>query len=265
MSTALLLSCIVVLITHTLEAVTGFGCTVLALPFVTSLLGMKTGVISLTVIAWLLALYFAITKWNEIEIKQYAIILACMLAGLPVGMYLFRTFDVANLKKVLAVFICIVSVWQLIQLFIHHPQKRNREIKQNSGGMFSARSQHQQKVRTPAFGYYVLLVVGGIVHGMFSSGGPLAVLYSSKMIPDKGHFRATMCLLWSTLNTIIIAGYIADHSFTPQNIKITAVFVPFLLIGIYLGEKIHKKINTRLFSILIFTVLFFTGIVMLYK
>ena len=250
MTTAIFLSCIVVFITHTLEAVTGFGCTVLALPFVTALLGIRTGVISLTVIAWILAAYFAITKRKQIDFKQYGIILICMLAGLPVGMYLFRKFDIASLKKVLAVFICIVSLWQLIGLLLIHPGKTVQSGKNTGQKLYEKTA------------YYLLLIIGGIVHGMFSSGGPLAVLYASKMIPDKSRFRATMCLLWTTLNTIIIIGYIVDKSFTRENCTITAIFIPFLIAGIFLGDIIHTKVNARMFSIMLFTVLLLTGIVM---
>ena len=245
MTTAILLSCIVVFITHTLEAVTGFGCTVLALPFVTALLGIKTGVISLTVIAWLIALYFAITKRKLIDFRQYLIILVCMLAGLPVGIYLFRTFNTGSLKKILAVFICAVSVLQLIRLCV-------------------VKKEPAPKLTVPVrIMYCLILFAGGIIHGMFSSGGPFAVLYSSRMIKDKGAFRATMCLLWATLNTIIITGYIISHTFNAENITVTAWFIPFLAAGIFAGEKIHGKVNAHLFSILVFSVLLLTGIVML--
>ncbi len=42
----ILLSGLTVFVTHALEAVTGFGCTVLALPFVTALIGVKSAVMA---------------------------------------------------------------------------------------------------------------------------------------------------------------------------------------------------------------------------
>lgn len=244
MTSAVLLSCLVVFLTHTLEAVTGFGCTVLAVPFITALLGIKTAVISLTTIGWLLALYFAVTKRKQINFKQYLIITGCMLLGLPIGIYLFRKIEVSILRTVLAVFICAVSVVQLFKLLINKRQEKPLS----------------RKGRIP---YYFILFAGGIIHGMFSSGGPFAVLYASRLIKDKGAFRATMCLLWTTLNAIIIAGYFLDKSFTAENGKIIACFIPPLLAGIFAGEKIHDKVNARVFSILVFSVLLLTGVVML--
>jgi uncharacterized membrane protein YfcA len=240
----ILLSGVVVLATHTLEAVTGFGCSVLAMPFVTALLGMRTGVMVITVLAWILALYFAVSKRKSIAWKQFLIIAGLMLLGLPVGMYLFRAIDSSNLETLLALFICIVAVWQLVRL------SRHRKTQEPLSGR-------------QAVPYYLLLVLGGIVHGLFSSGGPLVVLYASRNIPDKGTFRATLCLLWTTLNTIIIAKYLQEGSFTAPVAKTTAYLVPFVLAGIVAGERIHDKVDARTFSLIVFSMLLLTGIFML--
>ena len=238
------LSGLVVFITHTLEAVTGFGCSVLAMPFVTALLGMRMGVMVITVLAWILALYFAVAKFRQIDWKQYGIITGFMLLGLPIGMYLFRMIDSSNLKMILAIFILAVSAFQLYRL------GRNKEIK----APLKARS---------ALPYYLLLIVGGIIHGIFSSGGPLVVLYASRQLQDKGKFRATLCLLWTTLNTIIIITYLIEGSFTVPIAKTTALLVPFVLAGIAAGENIHDKVNERTFSLIVFGMLFLTAIFML--
>ena len=242
--TSILLSGLVIFITHTLEAVTGFGCAVLAMPFVTALLGIRMGVMVITVLAWILALYFAVVKFRDIDWKQYGIITAFMLVGLPIGMYLFRKIDSSSLKMVLAIFILAVSAYQLYRL----------------GTNKATKAPLQARAALP---YYLLLVAGGIIHGIFSSGGPLVVLYASRQLQDKGKFRATLCLLWVTLNTIIIATYLIEGSFTSPIAKTTALLVPFVLAGIVAGEKIHDKVNERTFSLIVFGMLFLTAIFML--
>ncbi|MDY0287416.1 MAG: sulfite exporter TauE/SafE family protein [Sphaerochaeta sp.] len=240
----ILLSGLVVFITHTLEAVTGFGCAVLAMPFVTALLGLRIGVMVITVLAWILALYFAVVKFREIDWKQYSIITGFMLAGLPIGMYLFRKIDSSSLKMVLAIFILAVSAYQLYRLGMNRATKAPLKAK-------------------GALPYYLFLIAGGIIHGLFSSGGPLVVLYASRQLRDKGRFRATLCLLWTTLNTIIIATYLIEGSFTAPIVQTTASLVPFVLAGIVVGEKIHDKVDERTFSMTVFGMLFLTAIFML--
>lgn len=241
---AILLSGLVVFITHTLEAVTGFGCSVLAMPFVTALLGIRLGVMVITVLAWILALYFAVMKFRDIDWKQYFIITFFMLLGLPVGMYLFRSVDSARLRMILAYFILAVSVWQLFRLGMNKQTKPVLQAK-------------------AALPYYLLLIAGGVIHGIFSSGGPLVVLYASRQLQEKGKFRATLCMLWTTLNTILIATYFIEGSFTLPVAKTTGLLVPFVLVGIVAGEKIHDRVDARTFSLIVFGMLFLTAIFML--
>lgn len=227
--------------THALEAVTGFGCTVLALPFVTALVGIKQGVQLLTILAWILAGYFAIVKRRQINWKQYGIITALMLCGLPIGMILFRTTDTAILKTILAGFIVASAAVQLLKLT----------------GVIRITKQLPKAAR------WGLLVVGGIVHGMFSSGGPLVVLYATAAIPEKGSFRATLCMLWTTLNTILLATFLTEQAFVAGTGTLTAWMAPFLLAGIVAGEKIHDKVDAKTFSIIVFSMLLATGFIML--
>ena len=74
LSLEVFLSGIVIFITHTIEAITGFGCAALAMPFVTSLLGMQQGVMVVTVIAWLLALYVCIRNLRDIAWRKFVFI-----------------------------------------------------------------------------------------------------------------------------------------------------------------------------------------------
>ena len=237
----------VVLITHAIEAVTGFGCTVLALPFVTAVLGVKVGVPLLAVLGWALALYIVITKWRKIVFREYGIIVLFVGLGMPLGMYAFRSFDPALLKRILAVFIIVISGWRILRSSV--PSKT-----ESSG---------KSPVKLPKLVAYTLLFLGGIIHGAFASGGPLVVLYAASALPDKGNFRATLCMLWTTVNTVLIISYAQAGVFIPEFNTGLAVMLPFLLTGIIAGEKIHDHVHPSHFEQIIFGVLGVTGIVML--
>lgn len=236
-----LLSGLTVLATHALEAVTGFGCTVLALPFLSLLFGITDAVATLTILAWLLAVYIVITNWRHIDFRQWALITVLMLCGLPIGIFIFRTNGGEVLHSVLAIFIILTSVLQLLRL--------------------------TGKIRTsgtlPKPASYLLLFTAGIVHGMFSSGGPLVVLYATAALPDKSRFRATLCLLWTSLNTIIILTYVFGKNLTTPVLGRTAAMIPFLIAGIVVGELIHHRVNAKTFSIIVFGMLLVTGLFML--
>jgi uncharacterized membrane protein YfcA len=242
----MLLSGLVVFFTHALEAITGFGCAVLAMPFVTALLGVRRGIIIITILSWILAFYLAVSKRRQLNFRQFGIICGCMAMGLPLGMYFFRAFDILLLKKLLGIFIIIASAWQLFL-----------RLGKNAGILEAPRGLR-------VLPYYGLLIIGGIVHGMFSTGGPLVVIYASRTLPDKGQFRATLCLLWTVLNTVIIGAYLIEGSISLSIAGNTSLLVPFVIFGIIAGEKIHRKINERIFSVVVFAMLLITGFFMLF-
>jgi len=231
----------VIFITHTLEAITGFGCTVLAFPFVIALMGdLEIAKIVLSILAWLLALYFVITKFGQIQWKQFGTIVLLAGVGMPVGMLLFKSLDAVTLKKALGVFIILSAAIQLYKIFVTKAETYS----------------------LPKWVGYTFLFSGGIVHGAFAVGGPLIVLYSSQKIPDKGQFRATMCLLWTTLNTVLMIQYLLEKKLTFAIGYDMLFLIPFLVAGIYAGEIIHKKVSEVLFKKIIFISLLLVGVTM---
>jgi len=241
----LLLVGLVVFVTHTLEAVTGFGCTVLAFPFVIFLMkDLEQAKIILSILAWILAAYFVVTKFDCIHWKQFGMIILLAGLGMPIGMLIFKSLDAVILKKSLGVFIVLSAAIQLYKCFVKATARVARTL--------AAR----------IFGY-IFLLAGGIVHGAFAVGGPLVVLYSAGKIPDKGQFRATMCLLWTTLNTVLMFQFMFEKKLSLNIGRDLLILIPFLIAGIFVGEAIHKKVNETLFKKIVFASLFFVGIIML--
>ena len=239
----LLLVGLVVFITHTLEAITGFGCTVLAFPFVILLMkDLERAKIVLSILAWVLAAYFVFAKFGSIHWKQFGIILLFAGLGMPIGMLMFKSLDAAILKKALGIFIMISAAIQLYKSFV--PATRTRSL--------------------PDFIGYIFLFAGGIVHGAFAVGGPLVVLYSAGKIPDKGQFRATMCLLWTTLNTVLMFQFLVEKKLSLEIGRDLLILLPFLICGIFAGEAIHRKVNEALFKKIVFASLLLVGGVMLF-
>lgn len=233
----LILFGLVVLITHFLEGVTGFGCTALALPFCTLLVGIKTAVPVLFILAWILALYVIIIDNKNIVWKQYFKILLFVGLGLPIGIFMFSRIPDSVLKKILGIFMVFVA-------------SRGIYISFWKAGI-------SRKLPNGLCNFFLFL--GGIAHGAFASGGPLVVIYATENLKNKSQFRATLCMLWFTLNTVIIVKNLAFSVMTTSTLKITAFSLPFLLVGMILGNVAHGKINETFFTKLIYIILLFSG------
>lgn len=238
---------LIVLLTHFQEAITGFGCTVLALPFVVFLLGVKVAVKVLVIQAWLLTAYIVISARKDIVWRQYGRIVLFAGAGLPLGMLLFRSMPETVLRWILGVFMVGVASRGLVVLL------RKREVR---------------KTPLSALGNWIMngvLLLGGIIHGAFGSGGPFVVIYATRALADKSLFRVTLCMLWLTLNSILVATWLATRQITPEVWLYTAICTPFTVIGMIVGDRYHHRMNEHAFRVMVYAVLLLSGVAVLYS
>lgn len=236
---------IVVLATHFLMGITGFGSTVLALPFCILLVGVKASVPVLVVLAWLLSFMILVVDYKNLLWKEFIYIFIFVGLGLPLGMYIFNNLPEALLKIILALFMIGVAINGL-----YKSKKSLQNISTDN------KPSHKSKLLT------VFLFLGGIIHGAFGSGGPFIVIYAAKAIHNKSQFRATQCGLWLGLNTIIILKGYFSGQYTPENINLILWTSPFLILGMLFGNIAHNKVNTKHFTQIVYVVLLISGIFM---
>ena len=111
-----------------------------------------------------------------------------------------------------------------------------------------------------------MLILGGVLHGAFGTGGPFAVVYASKVIREKGLFRVTLCMLWLLLNTILLIKWtLVGNIWSVEIGSILAAAVPFLIAGTLLGDLLHHRMNERTFRMVVYVVLVLSGMVMFYS
>lgn len=236
----ILLFGLVVLVTHFIEGITGFGCTVLALPFAIMLVGIETAVPVLIVLGLLLCLYVVIIGRKEIVWKEYLKILLFVGLGLPIGIILFTYFEERTLKAILGIFMIIVSI----------------------RGLYVCIAKNKMQIKLPNWLLNFFLFLGGCFHGAFSSGGPLVVIYATRALKNKSNFRSTICMLWVTLNTVLLIQNTLRGVMSGDVLTLLLYSLPFLIAGALLGNYAHHNIKDKYFSTLVYVILFVSGIFM---
>lgn len=232
---------LVVAFTHFIEGVTGFGCTVLAMPFAIMLMGIDIAKPVLTLYALLLCLILVIKDFHQIQWDHYLKMMGMLIIGLPIGILAYQWMPRKPLIVALAIFMMIISIRGL--LFSFNIIKKKRQIRD-----------------IPAL---ACIFLGGIIHGAYSSGGPLVIIYAIEKIKQKSQFRVTLCLIWVTLNTIILLQMMAVGDFTTEVAKTAVYGLPFLLAGILVGNWAHDRMNETFFAKLTYLVLLVSAIFLL--
>jgi len=226
----------IILLANTASSLTGFGGTVLALPFVAMLIGVKTAVPVLVVQAWVLAVFICGHAHRSISWRDWAKIVGFVVAGLPVGIWAAGVVPENPLKLALGLFTLGVGAYGIARPL---PRADSRE----------------RLVGWKGRAMTALLALGGVVHGAFATGGPLIVVYGTRAMPEKSTFRVTMSATWLTLNTILLAQWFIRGSFTEPQLKLAALCIPFTLAGMALGTIAHYRVNELLFRRILYAVL----------
>ena len=239
--------------TQLIEAVTGFGSSVLALPFAIAITGSVIIARSPTTLhTWMYAGWVVTTDFKKILWRQYFTIMLFVILGFPVGMLASHYLPDKMLRIVLAVFMVAVSINGIIRGIRNKESSETSHVLQYGGWKMSV--------------FYVLLFLGGVIHGAFSTGGPLLIIYTTIFIREKGNFRATMCAIWFTLNTLILIEWFFTGVFEiPGLVWISLITIPFFVVGAYVGNLIHNRISAKHFTQLVYIILLVSGCFMGYS
>ncbi|HBY49493.1 MAG TPA: sulfite exporter TauE/SafE family protein, partial [Alcanivorax sp.] len=109
----------------------------------------------------------------------------------------------------------------------------------------------------------VWMLLAGVTHGLYASGGPLLVYALSGVTLDKSRFRATLIMVWFTLNGLLTLGYAAQGALQPVWPQLAAL-APVVLAGIVLGEILHHRVDEHRFRQVLFSVLLLAGLALVF-
>lgn len=219
----------------------GFGTSIMCVTFGAQLMPLE---VLLPIIAPLnvtLSLYLAVrhrraTEWRYLLRR----VVPLVALGVPIGMLLFNLREQGWLRLVFGLFVTALAALQL-RLAL-----RGRE--------------HVREVHPmlrPLF-----LFVGGIVHGLFTTGGPLIVYVMGREVEDKGAFRSSIATMFVPMTTALIVDYALLGLFTAHTAKMAGLAAVPFLIGIALGELAHHRIDNERFKRAVWALLAVGGVIL---
>lgn len=235
---------LVVFFTNIVQCITGFAGTVLAMPFSIMLIGIDDSRSILNLLGLIASIYVAAVCFRSIDKKEFAKMTGIMVIGMIAGIFLKGYFSGSPqlLYKLLGGIVIFFAVFSAVKFYA---KKEDKPL--------------------PAPVAIILLIVSGVVHGMFVCGGPLLVTYASGKIKDKDAFRATLSGVWIVLNGIIFVTDAYSGSFTLPTIKLAAVSVAVLAAALVIGNLICKKMSRSIFLQLTYILMLISGVSLFLK
>jgi uncharacterized membrane protein YfcA len=228
-----------IFIAFTLEAITGFGSIVIALALGAQLVPIEQLV---PILSGLSVVMSAAMVWRHRSHIDRRLLLRTILPGMLLGTALgYATKSLLNAALMRQLF-GILIIWFA-----------TREL-------WRLRHAHAPVPRAP-WRSQLLVVLAGVTHGLFASGGPLLVYAASGMVVNKARFRATLASVWLTLNTGLTVAFWLDGRLLPA-LPMAAAYLPVIAAGFALGDWLHHRVSEARFRLAIYVLLCVTGILL---
>jgi uncharacterized protein len=235
-----LLLALFIFLAHIIGAATGFGASIVALTFAVHLYPIDFLIPVIVPLNMVLGSFLVLQHGANIDRKiLFGRILPLAGLGMPLGLLIFYRVDSGNLKLVFGILVLIVASVELMRAL------RNK----------AATAPQPLSAGESAF----WLVLGGIIHGLYSSGGPMIVYYASRRLYNKTDFRSTLSALWLILSIMLFISHLSTGNISPETAWFTVRLLPVIIVGIVVGEKLHDRLAENSFRILVFAILVFAG------
>jgi len=230
---------IIVLLSYTTQAMSGFGSTILALTLGVHLYPVEVLLPVLVPLDMLITLYLVTRHYRYVSLPHlFRSILPAMGFGVLVGIIAFQYMEGNLLKKLFGLLVILLSMRELYRLLRHRYAQITLSNLAAKTCIFSA----------------------GIVHGIYASGGPLLIYAVSRLNLSKSVFRSTLAAVWFIFSVILSISYLMTGKLNAHSLRYILILLPMILIGILLGEWLHHRIDEYRFKLFVFAVLFFAGL-----
>jgi len=220
---------------YCVEAATGFGGTVVALTLGAAHFGLDP------LLAMLVPLNLMLSAWILLRAREHISrpflfkrALPAMSVGLVMGSLLTRSLPARTLALTFGLFVAALALWQLISM-----------------------ARPPAPLGAPA--QWAALLAGGVAHGLFATGGPLAVIVAQRAVPDKVAFRATLACLWLVLNVGVLARLGFNGTLKLETLIVSGALLLPLALGALAGDRLHRVLSREAFRAIVATVLLFGG------
>lgn len=225
---------VVLFLANTVEAITGFAGTPLAMPPSILLIGVDEAKVILNLMNLILSPLIVIQGYKYLEGKALGQIILFMCIGMVAGMAIYNAVSATILIPLYGLFVIAIGV---------------------SGFMKKGQSDS-----LPKWKQYGTLLGAGVMHGLFISGGPLLVIYAMMRFRDKDSFRVNLSAIWIILSVALAVKDYAAGLITTDMVWLTAWSVIPLVGAVIVGNWLHHRISQQWFLRITYVLLIIVGL-----
>lgn len=226
----------VILISYAVRGSAGFGG--ITVPLLAWVISLKVAVPVVTFLGLISSAAILHKNLKHVHWPALWRIMPYCLIGVAVGLYFFKTLDARALARTLGVFVTAYGLYALWMTW--------RPLRAVTVPLWLA---------TPTAGS-----IAGFVGTIFGSmAGMFFAIYLDLLKLEKSAFRATVAAILFGLGIFRALGYTAIGSYDRETLIVCMISVPIMLIGVWIGNRIHANMNDAMFKRLVAFILIASG------
>ncbi len=224
---------------YLVRGLAGFGSGLIAIPLLGLILPLQIGVPLVVMLDYLASLSHGMKHRCAISGRDILPLIPTAAIGVVLALYVFDTVDDRLLPKALGLFILLFAIHSLL------PRQGEQRV--------------SRRWALPTG------LLGGFIGTLFGTGGPFYASYLRARQLDKSAFRATFACIFLLDGAARLIGYAGSGLLTLNTLLLLGICLPVMYLALYLGGRLHARIEQRQFQRAISILLLFSGSALLFK
>lgn len=215
---------LIIPLAHLLGGITAFGSSLVAVSVIVALGGRETLSDAVTILAicgLLQALMIVSERNRRIDWRTLRFVILLTLIGIPPGYLLASSISEGGLKVALGGLLILGGIAPFVSC-LSKPMPRTLRM--------------------------LALLLAGVIHGAFASGGTILIPYMRLTQKDKAAFRTTLAATWVVLNTGLVVLCLTRQSVATEKPLFLLVVCVGVVLFTRLGQYIASRINEERFA-----------------
>lgn len=235
------LTCGVLVLAQLVYVLFGFGSGLVALGLLALIFpDLKDPVVLLLLVNLPTELTISWRARRQVRWRPIVLIGAGVAVGIVVGTRILQTADTRLAVTVLGWFLVVVGL-----VFLRLPARRGRDL--------------------PRWLAVPTGLIAGVLNGLFGAGGPPVIIWYHLTAPDKTAFRGSLMTLFFLMGLVRIPVYAVSGLVTVPRLVSMVTVIPAVVVGAWLGNRIHLQLSEPAFRKLVAVALAVLGAMLLIR
>ncbi len=234
-------TCAILIVAQLVYVLMGFGSGLITVGSLALLFPAIHDVVVLQLLINLPAEVLVVWKgWREVRWRPIAALGVGIGLGIPVGTRILKVGDPSLVLAILGGFLVLVGI-----VFLRLP----------AGG----RWQPPGWLAAPSG------LVSGVLTGLFGTGGPPLIIWYHLSAGNKAAFRSNLMTIFLLMTLVRVPNYVFEGLVTTPRLLSSVAVLPAVLLGAWLGNRLHLRISESRFRLLVSVLLVAIGLMLLLR